>query len=186
MNQELDDLLCSKYPYIFKDRHASMMATCMCWGFSHNDGWFNILDMLCAGIENHVKWKRESRARDLLYNRRLKRAIKYNDYHYLINPKLANHEYHIDQCKHEFVEQQFRDVPEKVYRVVATQVKEKFGTLRFYYRGGDEVVDGMVRMAELMSSVTCEVCGKPGKTQGTGWTKTTCDEHANKEVMLDD
>lgn len=35
--------------------------------------------------------------------------------------------------------------------VVATQVKEKFGALRFRYRGGDEMTEGMVRMTEAIS-----------------------------------
>lgn len=66
---------------------------------------------------------------------------------------------------------------EVVPQVVATQVKEKFGTLRFYYDGGDSKIDGMVRMAESMSGVTCEECGKPGKTRQGGWIKVLCDEH---------
>ena len=49
---------------------------------------------------------------------------------------------------------------------MADQVKEKFGTLRFYYTGGDDRIDGMVRMAESMSAVTCETCGAPGKLRG--------------------
>jgi hypothetical protein len=36
-------------------------------------------------------------------------------------------------------------------QVVAEQVKEKFGTLRFYYRGGDDFIDGLVSMAEGIS-----------------------------------
>lgn len=39
----------------------------------------------------------------------------------------------------------------EIDQVVAEQVKEKFGTLRFYYRGGDEFVSGLVSMAEGMS-----------------------------------
>lgn len=51
--------------------------------------------------------------------------------------------------------------PEQVQllQVVADQVKEKFGSLRFYYSGGDEVVHGMVRMAEALSSKICSKCG---------------------------
>lgn len=66
---------------------------------------------------------------------------------------------------------------EVVPQVVAVQVKEKFGTLRFYYDGGDSKIDGMVRMAESMSGVMCEECGKPGKTRQGGWIKVLCDEH---------
>jgi hypothetical protein len=68
---------------------------------------------------------------------------------------------------------------ETVKQVVVIQVKEKFGGLRFYYEGGDKVVDGMVRMAESWAAVTCEQCGKPGQMRTGGWIKTLCDEHAN-------
>lgn len=63
-------------------------------------------------------------------------------------------------------------------QVVAAQVKEKFGTLRFYYDGGDDYIGGLVSMAESMSGVTCETCGKPGKLREGGWLRTLCDEHA--------
>jgi hypothetical protein len=63
-------------------------------------------------------------------------------------------------------------------QVVVEQIKEKFGTLRFYYRGGDDVINGMVRMAEAMSEVICEECGRPGETNGNEWLRTTCEEHA--------
>ena len=69
---------------------------------------------------------------------------------------------------------------EVVPQVVVSQVKEKFGTLRFYYMGGDDIIDGMVRMAESMSGVTCEGCGNIATTSevdedGTmGWIRTEC------------
>ena len=66
---------------------------------------------------------------------------------------------------------------EVVAQVTLNQVKEKFGTLRFYYSGGDDYIDGLVTMAESMSGVTCEDCGSPGtQTQG-GWIKTACAAH---------
>ena len=66
-------------------------------------------------------------------------------------------------------------------QVVATQVKEKYGTLRFYYTGGDEYIEGVIAMAEQMSEVTCEKCGAPGKLQSYGWAYTACDEHTRDE-----
>jgi len=68
-------------------------------------------------------------------------------------------------------------IPEEMPQVVAVQVKEKFGTLRFYYDGGDDFVDGMSRMAESLSAVTCEDCGAPGTVRGPGWYRTLCDAH---------
>jgi hypothetical protein len=131
MRKELDEALCAKYPEIFRDRNGDMRTTAMCWGFECGDGWYNIIDGLCATIQNRE------------YNQKLN--------------------------KKEFAP------------VVAAQVKEKYGTLRFYYSGGDDYIDGAVSMAEYMSEVTCEKCGAPGKLQSYGWAYTACDEHTRDE-----
>ena len=66
-------------------------------------------------------------------------------------------------------------------QVVAVQVKEKFGGLRFYYEGGDEHISGMVRMAEEWAVNTCEKCGETGKYQVTnGWHYVACDKHSKE------
>jgi hypothetical protein len=57
MKQELDKLLCEKYPKMMVNRNKSEMETCMCWGFSCGDGWFNILDQLMGNIQHHIDWK---------------------------------------------------------------------------------------------------------------------------------
>lgn len=59
------------------------------------------------------------------------------------------------------------------------QVKEKFGTLRFYC-GATEAIDKYVRLAERLSSVTCEDCGKLGKPNDSGWIRTQCDACRNR------
>ena len=135
MKQELDEQLCKKYPLIFKNRHGDMKETLMCWGFECGDGWYQILDSLCANIQHHIDWQNK------------------------------NHE------KHPVVEQ-----------VIAVQIKEKFGGLRFYYDGGDEKIQGMVRMAESWAAHTCEECGAPGKMRNGGWIRTLCDKHEEERV----
>ena len=62
----------------------------------------------------------------------------------------------------------------KSVQVEATQVKEKYGTLRFYYQGGDDFIEGLVWMAEGMSGRICEECGAPGKPDDGGWIRTLC------------
>ena len=42
----------------------------------------------------------------------------------------------------------------------AVQVKEKFGSLCFYICNGDDYIDGLIDMAESMSSCICPACGK--------------------------
>jgi hypothetical protein len=68
----------------------------------------------------------------------------------------------------------------EVEQVVVEQVKEKFGGLRFYISGGDEYIQGLVRMAESISGVTCESCGNPGETRHGGWIHVYCDHCESK------
>lgn len=145
MRDDLDRALCEKYPLLFKNRNAPMSETCMCWGFDHSNGWYQIINNLCANIQNHIDWSHKSNAWDLKWNQ-----------------------------EHPEEPRPVRDI---VPQVVVDQVKEKFGTLRFYYSGGDDTIDGMVRMAESMSAVMCEECGNPGTQNSRGWIKTLCETH---------
>jgi hypothetical protein len=86
----------------------------------------------------------------------------------------ANIQSHID-WKNEQFEKYGRG--EAVPQVVAAQIKEKFGGLRFYYDGGDDTVRGMVRMAEAWADSSCEDCGAPGQQRNGGWIRTLCDAH---------
>lgn len=68
-------------------------------------------------------------------------------------------------------------IPKEIKQVTVEQIKEKFGGLRFYYQGGDDMIDGMVRMAESWAAHSCEECGKPGQRRDGGWIRTLCNEH---------
>ena len=57
------------------------------------------------------------------------------------------------------------------------QVKEKFGTLRFYAGQVDDRAQAYIDFAEHMSGKVCEVCGAPGKLGGKGWIRTLCETH---------
>jgi hypothetical protein len=61
------------------------------------------------------------------------------------------------------------------------QVKEKLGTLRFYYSGGSEFFRGFVAGIEQLSGMICEQCGQPGRLRARhGWRATVCDGCAEK------
>lgn len=62
------------------------------------------------------------------------------------------------------------------------QVKEKFGTLRFYYDGGDEHIAGMVELAEHLSSITCQETGKSGSLHKKGSWYMTLSSRKAKEL----
>lgn len=62
------------------------------------------------------------------------------------------------------------------------QIKEKFGTLRVYCYGADDYINGVIRMAEEMSAITCEVTGLPGRMCRKGhWYRTLSDQQASKD-----
>ena len=187
MNQDLDTKLCKAYPKLFVNRHAPMQETCMCWGFSHDDGWYNIIDQLCGNIQHHIDWR----------ERQLEVAIKYNemarqckagnfDLFEESMKDLTNPEYK-EKRRQEIINGGLRVIPEVCAQVTVDQVKEKFGTLRFYYSGGDDYISGLVSMAESMSGVTCEECGAPGKRVGGGWITTLCKTHAEaRNIVYED
>lgn len=55
------------------------------------------------------------------------------------------------------------------------QVKEKFGTLRYYTEGTGEDVWDWVWEAEEKSQGICEECGRPGEIlQNRNWIRTLC------------
>ena len=52
MKEELDAQLCEDFPEIFRDRHAPMIETCMCWGIAVGDGWEPIIRKLCEKLSS--------------------------------------------------------------------------------------------------------------------------------------
>ena len=140
MKSELEQQLAERYPKIF-----SKIAYLEC-----DDGWVNLIDVLCSSIQNHIDAREAS----------IKRTIQYNER---------------NQSNSDCI---LRDIPTSIPQVVADQIKEKFGGLRFYYSGGDEEVSGMVTLACNLSERTCEVCGNIGTFRtDRSWIRTLCDEH---------
>lgn len=182
MKIELDNQLCSKYPLIFAERNQGITESGMYFGFQHGDGWYHILDAMCANIQRHIDHVRSNRAMAQTFNKALEEAKAGN-------PALIQRYYGVDDPQkitdpqRERIARALQEKPRKVIKecpqVVAVQVKEKFGTLRFYYDGGDDYVLGVVNMAESLSACTCEVCGNHGKITGNGWLSVRCVEHTN-------
>ena len=174
MKQELDKLLCEKYPKMMVNRNKNMQETCMCWGFECGDGWFNILDQLMGNIQHHIDWKEKQRNGAFKYNEMAAQAKAGNFDLFEEDMKALPNDEYKEKRLAEIVAGDFRTVPDSVPQVTLDQIKEKFGTLRFYYTGGDDYISGMVSLAESMSGVTCEECGNPGDRRGGGWVRTLC------------
>jgi hypothetical protein len=147
----------------------------MCWGFECGDGWFNILDQLMGNIQHHIDWKEKQRKWAMEYNEMAAQAKAGNFDLFEASMKDRPNDEYKEKRLGEIVAGDFREVPESIPQVTLDQVKEKFGTLRFYYSGGDDYISGLVSMAESMTGVTCEECGNPGTSRGGGWIHVYCE-----------
>ena len=58
----------------------------------------------------------------------------------------------------------------------ASQVKEKYGMLRFYMSYETEEITKLIEEAENLSYITCEVCGEPGTHRVKSWHEVRCDK----------
>lgn len=90
--------------------------------------------------------------------------------------------------------------PDKAASFRINQIKEKFGTLRFYYESQPmfvdslgssgpstfqvqtddnpfEEIDGLINDAVSRSARTCVYCGDAGSIRTDGWWLTVCDYH---------
>jgi len=144
-----------------------MQVTAMCWGIGVGDGWYNIIDVLCGHLYNEY-WSTKSRYDSI--------KDKVDQPTYGFKPdgdpvgKIITQEL-IDEAKAK-MEEEAAKVP------VASQVKEKFGGLRFYVNAATDKHFNYISFAESMSYRTCEECGAPGKRYTDGWHTTLCDIHA--------
>jgi hypothetical protein len=178
MKSELQEKLFSKYPKIFGDRTKPMTETCMCWGLEVGDGWYDLIDILCESLTYTYTTSIEVDEEDgkRLGIKPYKSEVG-NSYYFIVEPP----------------------------QVIATQVKEKYGTLRFYYREeySEEVIslvetgkypdlqkiidrysnfiDGIVHFAEIASGRTCEMTGQPGEIHASGGSRNGWLKVLNKE-----
>jgi hypothetical protein len=93
-------------------------------------------------------------------------GIYYNEgWHTLINSLCHLIEQEINQMPLE-LQDQFK----------VDQIKQKFGSLRFYMNRTTPYMDGAIQLAEYMSNHTCEFCGNKGSSkQVGGWCAVLCD-----------
>jgi hypothetical protein len=77
------------------------------------------------------------------------------------------------------IEDELDVAPEMTFTI--TDIKSKFGTLRFYYAGGNDEIEAIVDTMERRSHTTCEKCGGLGRLRGRGWVYTACQSHTEEK-----
>jgi len=136
MSPKLERKLKKKYPKIFtpppENGTIATQNPFHSWGFECGDGWYWIIDQLCAYIQGYLD----------------------------TNPHL------------------------KIPQVECEQIKEKYGSLTFYHRGGSEVIRGMVQFAQYLSYSICEHCGSIENIgHSKGWIVTLCKDCASTQKL---
>ena len=133
---------------VLASKYPELIGESRFGGFCIGEGWFNIIDRLCGMIYYQVKQHNED--------------VEYRLTHLAKDPSFVYPE----------------DLLVKWEMPRIRQVKEKFGTLRFYMDTNIKQFRHYAEFAETMSGVTCEECGAPGTSRnGTGWIHVKCDEH---------
>lgn len=127
--------------------------------FSIGEGWYDIVDVLCGFLSYDVESAK----------RRLKYAME--------NPN-ANMAESIASIEAKLAKA-IEELP------TLAQVKEKFGTMRFYVDGGTPEMHNYIEFAEAMTGRTCEVCGDRGKSRSGGWIRVLCDKHSREQDEKD-
>jgi hypothetical protein len=182
MKKQLQDKLISKHSILFDSTikiHTSdnslEVATALLnqkdivlpiqFGFECGDGWYILIDELMDSIKAYINSHNESQ--------------KYHPKNKIIGNVIKALRI---KCKYKsFMYKTFDYIYDKLPKgrepmfFSIDQIKEKYGSLRFYYTGGDDTIFGMVWLAENLSYSICETCGTT-KNVGhtTGWTYTTC------------
>jgi len=184
VSPELEQKLFAKYPKIFRDANKSPQESCMAFGLEVGDGWYNLIDVLCEALTYTYTTAIEVDEED---GKRLgikPYSYKDGEIRYFFNVKPP--------------------------QVVADQVKEKFGTLRFYHhleydesntslvetkkysdletinKRYADYFDGIIHFADIASGHTCEVTGSEGQMHSRkGWFKVLNKELTNQEKFKD-
>lgn len=145
----------SKFQQLVQD-HPDLFEKCGDEYFAIGNGWYNIVRILCGYMSYDVNQARY----------RLNYALKNPE---AKMPPIAELEATLAKA--------IKDLP------VIEQVKEKFGSLRFYVSNSTPRFDNYIGFAEAMSSVTCEECGAPGESRNDGWIKVLCDKHYKERAQ---
>lgn len=174
MNENLEKILVERYPKIFDNTNSQQPFPM--FGIECGNGWFDLLDSLCFEIQGRIDHSTRQHDIDVRYNLMLEH-LRDGNYDLFEEWTRGWTPTQVSQFQEKLDLSKERPVSDVIPQVVVEQIKEKFGTLRFYYRGGNHIVDVLVNFAEHLSGKICETCGKPGSFRGRSYFYTACDDH---------
>ena len=169
MKKEFEEKLYEDFPLLFGDCYGNPQNTCMCFGFSCDDGWEPIIRELAQKLEPLIQ-KFINKNFDKL-------PCKWCNINKLNHDKGWSIEQDDGTVKHYLCHGS--NGYEAAYPR-ASQVKEKFAELHFYMTMATTEMYDLIYKFEKKSKYICEQCGLNGQICSTsadgsyGWLKTLC------------
>lgn len=182
MSPELEHKLVKRFRWLYAGYGGDIRSEGLYFGLQHGDGWFDLIWMLSLALEEEYKatypWYKR-----LYHSIAMRLPRQVTDGWNNLMKKQPN-----------FIQKKvsFGDTVSYLPRFYfwlphyprASQIKEKYGTLRFYMTCETDKMDSYITVAEHASESTCETCGKGGQMRGKGWYYTACKEHSKKEDLI--
>jgi hypothetical protein len=168
-----------KYPELFSATDAR--SPYAMFGFECGIGWYDIIENACFVLYQkyaNAKWYLNIIEQQLEDVPGYAKRMSYPDKELSTEDALIELENRKTASLKEL-----KDAEENLPKVA--QIKEKFGSLRFYLYNVDDVSNAVTTYAEAMSTSTCEDCGCPGKRYRMGWYRTLCPAHAAEQYDAD-
>jgi len=90
--------------------------------------------------------------------------------------------FYVDEGWYALIKNLIDDLLQLGWDKKVTQVKEKFGGLRFYICNGSDEIFKRITIAEEESYKICETCGQIGTLRtNIGWYLTLCNKHYDEK-----
>jgi hypothetical protein len=159
MKKELEMKLVKKFPIIFSQYGGDMRDTCMAWGMTCGDGWYNIIHDLCENVTTLIGDK-NIKVTAAQVKEKLGGLRFYYDF--------EAPETFMSNVNYIFRTAMFKTKLGKLYWLIVDLRKK-------IYRTTEEKIRDAISDGEHKSYETCEICGEPGKTRGKSWVSTQCD-----------
>ena len=200
MNEKIENKLIRRFPILYQDHNGDPHSTLMCFGFSHSDGWEKIIWELSLGIEKELNY---SWLQKTIFMLKKRISRDWNQTVYRISPPRTDD--FLAKFMKRFFPAPLRDKDNNYFAdwrlkaglglknlvwwpntgFAVVQVKEKYGTLRYYTNGHNDAIEKLISKAEAQSAKTCEQCGKKGKMRIGGWYRVLCNECQFKRDLED-
>lgn len=162
------DSITKEFPYLYRGRKLSIRQSNMIFGFECGIGWKNILRTLSIALMYEIK------KADKLWRIRPYLSLFTDAWNTVMY-------FQPEWIKKNNV---FGKYPRFIIHIfsgfAASQVKEKYGTLRYYMGFQNTAMSNHIDIAERASEHTCEKCGEWGKIRGDSWSYVACDEHTHE------